>query len=271
MTHSAHPAIVRRRSVRPPARPGLPARGGLSAYASLLACAGLAVALAGCGRVDRTIPTGAVPPDYHQRHPVVLTEAPDGLDVFLVGASGELDGRQRHDLFVFAGEYRTKGQGPIVIRLPRGAVNGEDVQRTLAAVRRTLVADGIRGTVEIGSYPVGNPGLVSPLHLSYDRLQAKVASRCGDWPADLNSGASLDGWQNRSYYNLGCASTQTLAAQVDDPRDLVRPRAEDPTDVQLRTRAIGLLRGEVGAHQGRDPGTAWTGAAPTPISPVGGD
>lgn len=253
MSHSDHPAAALRRSGR------------------FLAGTCLAVTLAGCSHVDRTIPTGTVPPDYHRRHPVVLTEAPDGLDIFLVGSSGDLDSRQRHDLFVFADEYRSKGQGSIVIRLPRGAVNGEDVQRTLAAVRRALVADGVRGTVQIGSYPVRNPGLASPIHLSYDRLQAKVASHCGDWPDDLDSGASLDGWQNRSYYNLGCASTQTLAAQVDDPRDLVRPRAEDPTDVQLRTRAIGLLRGNGAAAQGHDPGTQWSGSVLTPISPVGSE
>jgi pilus assembly protein CpaD len=147
--------------------------------------------------------------------------------------------------------------------VPRGAVNGAEAQRTLDEVRHVLSASGVRGPIQISSYPIADPRLASPLHLSYERLSAKVASRCGDWPDDLNSGATTHGWNNRSYYNLGCATTQTLAAQIDDPRDVLRPRAEDPSDVQLRTRAIGALR------QGLDPATLWP--APTPISPVGGN
>ena len=158
------------------------------------------------------------------------------------------------------------GLGGVVLRVPSGAVDAAAVGRTMVAVRRDLAANGVRG-VQVASYPAGDPSLPSPLHLSYVRLQADVSSRCGDWPDDLNSGSSLNGWENRSYYNLGCASTKTLTAQIDDPRDLVRPRAEDPTDVQLRTRAIGKLRA------GFDPGTAWGNAQPgsslTPISPVG--
>ena len=233
----------------------------------LLACAvmalPLALPLAACGTVDRTVPTGSVPFDYHLRHPVVLANAPEDLDIFPVGQNGKLDDRQAHDLAVFAAEYRAKGQGSIVMRVPRGAVNEADVQRTVVAVRHALALDGVRGDMRIGSYPIGDPRLASPLHLSYMRLQARVASHCGDWPDDLNSGASVNGWENRTYYNLGCASTQTLTAQIDDPRDVLRPRAEDPTDVQLRTRAIGKLRA------GADPATGW-GGNPTVIGPVGG-
>ena len=231
--------------------------------ARIVACMIVALPLAACETVDRTIPTASVPDDYHARHPVVLANAPDYLDIFLIGASGRLDSRQARDLSVFATEYRAQGQGSIVIRVPQGGVNPTDVDRTLTAVRRALVENGVRGGIQVGTYPITDPRLASPLHLSYMKLQARVASRCGDWPDDLGSGSNVNGWQNRTYYNLGCATTQTLAAQVDDPRDLIRGRAEDPTDVQLRTRAIGQLR------NGSDPSTSWS-SNPTPIGAVGG-
>ena len=231
----------------------------------VLACVILALPLAACQTVDRTVPTASIPTDYHERHQVVLANAPDYLDIFPIGAGGRLDTRQRRDLEVFAAEYRRTGQSSMTIRVPRGSVNDLDVQRTLDLVRRGLSENGVRGSILIGSYPISDPMLASPLHLSYARLQARGSSRCGDWPDDLNSGATLNGWQNRSYYNLGCGTTQTLAAQIDDPRDLLRPRAEDPSDVQLRTRAIGLLRA------GKDPGTVWTGSTLSPISDVGGN
>ena len=50
-----------------------------------------------------------------------------------------------------------------------------------------------------------------------------------------------------------------IARQVDDPRDLEAPRAESPSDVKMRTRAIEKVR------QGSDPSTAWT-TAPAQIS-----
>lgn len=223
----------------------------------------LAMPLAACQTVDRSVPTASVPFDYHARHPVVLTNAPVDLDIFPVGPDGKLDRRQAHDLAVFADDYRDKGQGVIVMRVPRGTVNDGNIQRTVEAVRRALVVQGVRGDIQIGSYAIGDPNIASPLHLSYARLQARVASHCGDWPDDLNSGSNVNTWENRSYYNLGCASTQTLTAQIDDPRDVLRPRADDPTDVQLRTRAIGSLR------QGSDPSTNWSGSPPV-IGPVGG-
>ena len=83
-------------------------------------------------------------------------------------------------------------------------------------------------------------------------MVAHVASTCGEGPADLASGSSAEGWQNRPYYNLGCATQSNLAAQVADPVDLVRPRQEDPSDVAMRTRAISAVR------TGTDPGTSWT-------------
>lgn len=228
----------------------------------LLTAVVLALAMAGCGSVDRTVPTAAIPADYHARHPVVLTDATEPLDIFLVGPTGRLDRRQEHDLEAFAAHYLAHGESGIVIGVPTGAVDHAAAERTLTAVRRALVALGVRQPIRVGTYPVADPALTSPLHLSYTRLQARIASRCGDWPDDLNSGASLHGWDNRSYYNLGCAATKTLAAQVDDPRDLVRGRAEDPSDVQLRTRAIGFLR------RGVDPGTIWS-VGNTSISQVG--
>lgn len=237
----------------------------------LPAVALLAGALSACTTVDREVPTASVPADYHLRHPVVLAQAPDRLDIFTVGAAGRLDDRSLHAIDAFMAEYRLSGQGPIIVAAPEGPVDRFAVERTVAAVRHALLGFGAHSGIEVVSYPIADPRLASPLHLSFTRLQARMASRCGDWPDDLNSGASLNGWQNRSYYNLGCASAKTLAAQIDDPRDIVSPRPDDPSDVQLRTRAIGLLRGTASASQGKDPGTLWTGAAPTPISPVGGN
>ena len=202
-----------------------------------------ATPLAGCSNVDRTVATAAVPDDYHQRHPIALANARQTLDIFPVAVSGKLDFRQGRDIDAFAADYRANGHGLILAQVPTGALDRREADMTLAAIRRALSAAGVRGDIAVGSYRIADPALASPVRLSFTKLQARLASRCGEWPDDLGSGSNLQTWDNRTYYNFGCASQQTLAAQIDDPRDLVRPRAEDPSDVQMRTRAIGDIRG----------------------------
>lgn len=222
----------------------------------------LSAPLAGCSNVDRAIATSPVPEDYHLRHPVVLTNARHSLDIFLDGASEKLDYRQLQDVAAFAAEFRSYGQGRILAQVPRGAVDARAANATLDSIRRALAAAGLNGDIEVGSYRALDPGLAAPVRLSFLKLQARLASRCGEWPDDLGSGNTLDTWGNRSYYNFGCATQQTLAAQIDDPRDLVRPRAEGPSDVQMRTRAIGDIRGSTDARQATDPSTAWGSTRP---------
>ena len=81
---------------------------------------------------------------------------------------------------------------------------------------------------------------------------------------DLASGASLETWQNRPYWNLGCAYQANLAAQVADPIDLVRARPEDRLDTARRMNAIEKLR------KGQDPTTVYKVNA-TKINSFGGN
>jgi len=224
----------------------------------------LGLPIAGCSHVDRAVATSAIPADYHQRHPVALVDARQSLDIFLVGASGGLDYRQKHDLEAFSADYLAHGEGRVQILLPRGPVDGRAAESTLTVVRRALAASGVKGDIEVGSYRIADPRVASVIRLSFLKLQARVADRCGDWPDDLGPGTNTKEWENRSYYNLGCANQQTLAAQIDDPRDLVRPRAEEPGDVQMRTRAIGDLRGNP-VLNGQDPSTTFTQSKLVPI------
>ena len=95
--------------------------------------------------------------------------------------------------------------------------------------------------------------------LSFIGVKAIVPTACGQWPEDLASGSSVEGWKNEPYSNFGCATQSVIAAQVDDPRDFVQPRALGPSDVAMRTRAIEAVR------NGQDPGTQWKDTVLIPI------
>ena len=218
--------------------------------ARALVCSILAVPLAACG-VDRTVTGSIISEDFKQTHPVVLTNLPETLDVFPVGSAGGLDPVSARRVEEFAGRYRVRGQGQITILAPSGARGAAVTRNALASVRAHLVKGGVTGMVGVGAYPVADPSLASPIRLSYETLKAKVATTCGQWPADLASGSSTETWTNRPWFNYGCAYQSNMTAQIDDPRDLVAPRAETPSDTEMRSRGITNVR------KGVDPGTDW--------------
>ncbi|HEY4925857.1 MAG TPA: CpaD family pilus assembly protein [Roseiarcus sp.] len=223
--------------------------------------AATAIGLAGC-MTDSSQTASIAPDDYHQRHPIVLTQSPTTLDVFPVGRQGALDSASVADIRAFAVRYQSMGGGRVVILSP--SASGYRTRPAVNEIRRVLASAGLTGPIGLGSYPVGDPSLASPIRLAFRGLKAEVASRCGQWPQDLASGGSLEGWKNENYWNFGCATQSMLAAQVDDPRDLARARALGPSDEEMRLRAIAAVR------QGQDPTTNWK-VELTPIGQVGGN
>jgi pilus assembly protein CpaD len=234
------------------------------ARAALLLLAGAAAfPLAGCKTASQeVVSTSTI--DYTVRHPIGLVNAPSDLDLFLARNDSRLDERQGTDLDRFAEDYRRNGRGPMQMMVPSGqsGYGGERV------VRAALAEHGIRGSnVRVATYRTDAGPYAAPIRLSFAKLQAKVMTKCGQWPEDINgNAASLEGWQNRPYYNLGCSYQTMIANQVDDPIDLVRPRAETPPDVNRRMKVFDDARKAV------DPSTGWkTGSASVSGSTGGGN
>jgi len=213
------------------------------------------------GNSDTTATGSIALDDYHARHPIVLAQAPTTLEVFPMGRGG-LDEESTKDVQQFAARYKAMGTSRIVILTP--STGGYRIHATVDEIRRVLVSAGLRGSVGLTSYPVADASLASPILLKFLGVKAEVASRCGQWPHDLASGSSLEGWKNVSYWNFGCATQSALAAQIDDPRDFVRARSLGPSDDAMRLRAIQEVR------NGQDPGTNWS-VQLTPIGQIGGN
>ena len=109
------------------------------------------------------------------------------------GVDGRLDYAQGRQIEAFARDYLGSRAGR-ASRSPcrRGRSTTLAAERTLIAVRRTLLRNGVRNGISIVS-PTRSPTRRSPrsLHLSYVTLQARPTTRCGDWPDDLGSGTTL--------------------------------------------------------------------------------
>jgi pilus assembly protein CpaD len=192
------------------------------------------LAIAGCGATNRMVVSSVPDDDYAVRHPIVLTDEPYTLQILVEPRSGRFDGRSAARLHEFAVLYKRFGRGPVTIMPPDGPGGPPSAE----PVRHALWRTGVHARSIVTPYPAG-PNPVAPMRLQFFGLKATVADRCGQWPRDLGigSGAAED-WENKPYWNFGCAYQTAFAAQVADPRDLVSPQAETPADTDMRTRAI---------------------------------
>jgi pilus assembly protein CpaD len=209
----------------------------------VLACA-LTAACAGPGDNGGMVANA----DVSSRHPIELREDSTKLELY---AARGLDARARAQVAEFAAAYQRTGTGPIVIMLPSGTMRDKDYRRQFDDIRHVLIQNGLRGSVKLGAYPVMDPRVAAPVQMSFMGLKARVPGPCGQWPDDLASGSSVEGFSNAPYQNFGCATQAMIAAQAADPRDLMGARAALPSDAETRVRPISNLR------RGVDPASSW--------------
>jgi pilus assembly protein CpaD len=235
---------------------------GRPMFAASLLMLGLATAaataLSGCG-TQYASSDPAFPGDFTERHPIVVAAAPTSIDLYPVG--GALDQRSMANIRAFVERYRHYGSGAVTIQTPAGT-NPNSI--AVYEVRKALLAAGVKGRIAVGAYLPPHDGAAPPVRVLFAGLKAIVPTQCGQWPEDLASGSSVEGWKNEPYSNFGCATQSMIAAQVDDPRDFVQPRALGPSDVAMRTRAIEAVRA------GQDPRTQWTQSqTDMDVTPIG--
>ncbi len=216
--------------------------------------------LSGCS-ADRMTTSSIPMDDYRNRHPIVLAEEARKLDIFPAPESRGLDRHTAAQVAEFGKLYKNVGHGPINVFVPVDG-RGAEPRYAINAIHRALAAGGAAAPLQITNYPVVNRDLASPIRLSFIGLKSKVADPCGQWPSDLASGSTTQGWENKPYWNFGCSYQSMIAEQIADPRDLVAPHAEDPPDTQMRNRGIADMR------KGTDPTTDWK-TKNTSISTIG--
>jgi pilus assembly protein CpaD len=208
-----------------------------SRAAALLAIGTLAATLAGCA-TPAPQHTGAITPDnYKQRHPIVLAEGAETIDIPVSAAQSSLPVEHQEIIQAFAEEARTNGTHYVTIQVPQGSLNQHAVSRLVGNMRGALSRGGIDRGVVVQPYAVHDSQVSAPVRMSYPRIKAKVPTKCGEWPEDLGVN-----YENTEYYNFGCAYQANLAAVVDNPMDFVTPRAEANADMKRRQTVLEAWR-----------------------------
>jgi pilus assembly protein CpaD len=227
----------------------------------IAAIAGCAAALAGC-YTPQTV-TGEVASDVRQRHPIVLSEGPRTIELFIGDKRGTLTGVQRAQVLAFAQEWRHEATGGILIDVPTGTSNAAAAANATAEVRSILAASSVPPqVVELRENRTSNPAKLATLRLHYPRVKAE-AGPCGLWPQDLGPTYDREHWENRQYYNFGCAQQRNLAAMIDNPSDLVQPRSEIPPYTGRRTTVLDKF------HRGESTATTYVDGNKGKLSDIG--
>ncbi len=203
---------------------------------------GLSVALGACTYTSDVV-TATVPDDYRQRHPIAVAEAKHSIVVFVGQGRGGLSPSQHTDVAGLARSWVREGTGAIVADVPVDTPNARAAAATFREIRNVLTAGGVpsRG-ITLHRYHPDDPQFFATIRLSYPRIAA-VAGPCGQWPEDLGpSIRNPDYFENKPYYNFGCATQRNLAAMIDNPADLEQPRSETYAYTARRNAAFEKYR-----------------------------
>jgi pilus assembly protein CpaD len=207
------------------------------------ALVGLAVVLGACTHTDDAVTTASIPDDYRLRHPIAIQEADRSVVIFIGHARGGLSAEQRADVMGLAQTWLHEATGAINADLPVDTPNARAAADSMREVQSLLAAAGVppRGLV-IHRYHPEDPRQMATIRLNYPKITA-VAGPCGLWPEDLGPSIKDKSYfENKSYYNFGCAYQRNMAAMVDNPSDLVQPRTETPAYTPRRSEAFEKYR-----------------------------
>jgi pilus assembly protein CpaD len=207
------------------------------------ALVGLAVVLGACTHTDDALTTASFPDDYRQRHPIAIQEADQSVIIFVGHARGGLSAAQRADVAGMAQTWLHEGTGAINADLPVDTPNARAAVDSLREIQALLISAGVpaRG-ITVRHYHPADPRQMAAIRLTYAKISA-VAGPCGLWPEDLGPSIKNKSYfENKDYYNFGCAYQRNMAAMVDNPSDLVQPRSETPPYTARRTEAFEKYR-----------------------------
>jgi pilus assembly protein CpaD len=164
--------------------------------------------------------------DGAANHPITVEPATKSLQVsFSAGDAGLMpDDSARFDEFVQS-YLSSDGTGAMNVSVP----DGPGSAATIEYFGERLASAGVpRSRIMVGTHQGGN----GHVELGYMAYVAHVDS-CGDW--SQNAGDTLS---NMPMPNFGCSVQHNIAAQIDNPRDLVVPRAMGATDATRRNGVV---------------------------------
>lgn len=195
---------------------------------------GLSV-LGACASVPT--PEGAPVPTHADRHVITVTQTAERLELAAPAGAHDLSPQAVADLHAMASGYLRYGHGAIVLSAPSGGANAQAAAELAGKARMTLSEAGVSYAAIAGSTYDASGEEAAPVIVSFERYQANAPNCTPIYEQDLAHQSNNQPWES-----FGCATQANLAALVEDPADLLRPRAEDPRDAGRRDTVMDAYR-----------------------------
>jgi pilus assembly protein CpaD len=203
-------------------------------------------ALGACASVPAPPPDMRATASAADLHQIRVTESAERLEVPVAPGDMGLSQGERAQLQAFAAGYLRYGHGAMVLSTPSGGANAEAASVLANETRRALVGAGVSYAAVAGSAYDASGRADAPIIVSFTRYEAHAPECAPLWEQDLAHQSNNQPWES-----FGCATQANLAAMVEDPADLLRPREEDARDSGRRDTVMDAYRAGEQTHAPR--------------------
>lgn len=203
-------------------------------------------ALSACASVpDPVGPPFATSAD---RHEITVEQVSERLAIGVTPGDVSLSQGSRAEIQMFVGGYLRYGHGAMVLSTPSGANNADAAALVAHETRLALSDAGVPYAAVAGSTYDASGVDGAPILLTFARYEAQAPECAPLWEQDLAHQSN-----NQPWASFGCSTQANLAAMLEDPHDLLRPRGETPRDSNRRATVMDRYRRGDPTHAERSP------------------
>jgi len=203
-------------------------------------------ALGACASVPEPPADMRPTPTVADLHRIEVTESSERLEVAVNPGDMAISNNDRARLHALAGGYLRYGHGALVLSTPSGGANADAASIIANETRRALIDAGVSYAAVAGSSYDASGRADAPIIVSFSRYEARGPECAPLWEQDLAHQSNNQPWES-----FGCATVSNIAALVEDPADLLRPRAEDARDSGRRDTVMDAYRAGEQTHAPR--------------------
>lgn len=194
-----------------------------------------------------TPPPGPVVASAADQHRIEVTQTTARLEINVDPARAALTDKAKEDLNTFASAYLRAGHGALILSTPSGSANADAASTIAGQARIALVTSGVSYAAVAGSTYDASGQPDAPVIVTFARFEAQAPECAPLYTQDLAHQSDNQPWES-----FGCAMQANLAAMIEDPNDLLQPRAMDARDSGRRDTVMDLYRRGQVTHAQRD-------------------
>ena len=208
----------------------------------------LGLSTLGACALSATPPVNISPsPTRADSHVIEVTQTAARLEIAVAAGDAALTPKAQSDLREFAGAYLRYGHGALILSAPSGSGNAQAASMLAGQTRMSLVDAGVSYGAVAGSTYDANGEASAPIVVTFARFEAQAPDCAPLWTQDLAHQEDNQPWES-----FGCAMQANLAAEIEDPSDLLQPRASEARDSNRRNTVMQAYRAGQTTHATRD-------------------